>query len=75
MTAAPPPKVEPCRSCQAMIVWAKMPSGKWSPFDAKPERRFILRPGPDGVTQAEAQSTFQVHWATCPNADAHRRPT
>ena len=73
MTALPPPKVEPCRSCQAMIVWAKMPSGKWSPFDSKPERRFILHPGEDGVLRAEAQPTFQSHFATCKDAAAWRR--
>lgn len=68
-----PPRVEQCRSCKAAVVWAKMPSGKWSIFDAKPERRFILRPGPDGVTQAEAQPTFQSHFATCKDAAAWRR--
>lgn len=75
MTALPPPRVEPCRSCQAMIVWAKMPSGKWSPFDAKPERRFLLVTGDDGVLQAQPQPTFQTHFASCPNADQHRRPS
>lgn len=66
------PKVEPCRSCQAPIVWAMMPSGKWNPMDAVPERRFILHPGEDGVLRAEAQPTYQSHYSSCPDASAWR---
>jgi hypothetical protein len=66
------PKVEPCRSCGAPMVWAKTSTGKWAPFDAKPERRFILHPGEDGVLRAEAQPTYQSHYATCPDAKAWR---
>jgi hypothetical protein len=54
-------------------VWAQMPnSGKWAPFDAKPERRFILHVGEDGILRAEAQPTYQSHFATCPAAAAWR---
>ena len=66
------PKVEPCGSCGAPMVWAKMESGKWAPFDAKPERRFILHPGEDGILRAEAQPTYASHYATCPDADKWR---
>jgi len=72
---APMIVVEPCASCKAPIVWAKMPSGKWSPFDSKPERRFLLKAGDDGVFRADAQPTYQSHFSTCPNAAHHRRPT
>jgi hypothetical protein len=66
------PKVEACRSCKAPVVWAHMPSGKWAPFDAKPERRFILHPGEDNILRAEAQPTYQSHYVTCPDAKAWR---
>jgi hypothetical protein len=45
-----------------------MPSGKWNPMDAKPERRFILHPGEDGILRAESQPTYQSHYSTCPDA-------
>jgi hypothetical protein len=62
------PKVEPCRSCKAPVVWAKTVNDKWAPFDAKPERRFILHPGEDGILRAESQPTYQSHYSTCPDA-------
>jgi hypothetical protein len=67
------PKVEPCRSCKSPVVWALMPSGKWNPMDAKPERRFILNPGEDGVLRAESQPTYQSHYSTCPQAAEWRK--
>jgi hypothetical protein len=66
------PKIEPCRSCKAPVVWAKTVNDKWAPLDAKPERRFILHPGEDGVLRAEAQPTYQSHYATCPDAKTWR---
>lgn len=61
------PKVEPCRSCKAPVVWAMTVNHKWAPFDAKPERRFILR-DEDGIMRAESQPTYQSHYSTCPDA-------
>lgn len=67
------PKVENCRSCKAPIVWAKTKNEKWAPFDAKPERRFILHTGDDGILHADAQPTYESHYATCPDAVAWRK--
>jgi hypothetical protein len=67
------PKVEPCRSCKALVVWALMRSGRWNPMDAKAERRFILHPGEDGVLRAESQPTYQSHYSTCPQAAEWRQ--
>ena len=66
------PKVEPCRSCKAPVVWAKTVNDKWAPFDAKPERRFILHPGEDGILRTESQPTYQSHYSTCPQASEWR---
>lgn len=63
-----------CRSCHAEIIWAKTESGKAMPLDAKPEKRFILFPGPDGnEDEAVAVDTYVSHFATCPNANQHRK--
>lgn len=54
-----------CRSCGALIrmVWIK--SGKWHPCDSTPQKVITT----DGVVVAGLRS----HFATCPNADQHRR--
>lgn len=65
--------VSKCRSCGAPIVWVVMrPSGKRMPLDAKPEKRITLDMIDPGV--AEMTDTFVSHFATCPNAAAHRKP-
>lgn len=54
-----------CRSCDADIVWLKTAAGKDMPVDAasaSPE---------DQVFDAKKH---KPHWATCPNADRHRKP-
>lgn len=66
-----------CRSCGAEIVWAKTEHGRTIPLDAKPERRFVLNAGEgisfDSTTIARSVPTFGSHFATCPNADEHRK--
>lgn len=46
-----------CRSCSARIFWVRLPSGKNAPYDSKPYEK-------DGQPVN--------HFATCPNAKAHR---
>jgi hypothetical protein len=60
-----------CKSCGAAIVWAQTESGRRMPLDAEPERRFVLA----GVEPTIARSvpTYVSHFATCPQADEHRR--
>ncbi len=56
-----------CRSCRAMIIWFKTPAGKNMPVDAdtvEPE---------DDVNDLDL-SRHVSHFATCKNADAHRKP-
>ena len=76
-----------CKSCGAPIVWIESPKGKWIPCDEgivpyKKDRR-----GPDSIVRQDGEiircrltfdgepdgSGRMAHWATCPNADQHRK--
>lgn len=74
-----------CKTCQADIVWAKLPSGKRMPVDAAPSpagsillgyptadgsRQASVIPEPDRGGYAELHVS---HFSTCPDADGHRR--
>ena len=48
-----------CKSCPAHIEWWQTNNGKKIPFDPLP---------------ADEEATATPHWATCPNADDHRKP-
>ena len=55
-----------CRSCDAPIVWVKTQAGKNMPVDATSfDREDGLVFNPDKHIS---------HFATCPNADKHRKP-
>jgi hypothetical protein len=56
-----------CRSCRAKIIWFKTASGKNMPVDSD-----TVEPK-DDVNELDTKR-HTVHWATCPNADQHRRP-
>lgn len=77
-----------CRSCGGKILWIRMKSGKAMPVDDKivnyrtdPQGKDrIVTPGGDvvacvaGVKVDEATGFgYTSHFATCPNADSHRR--
>jgi hypothetical protein len=63
-----------CKSCQAPIIWVKTSSGKNMPVDEKPESRFILDGRGEGNTPyATMIKAYVSHFATCPNADKHRK--
>lgn len=70
-----------CSSCGAHILWAITERGKMIPIDAAPRpdgnmilgedgRAYVLIP--DGLFAA-ADERYMVHWATCPNAEKHRK--
>ena len=64
----------PCESCGAPMIWATTNlAGKAIPLDAEPERRFIIEKR-GGKLVAHNVKTYTTHFATCPNADKHRRP-
>lgn len=67
----------PCTSCSAPIVDLPTSKGKLMPLN----RSFFI-PLMDAATFARTPAPMYshvihnafVHWATCPNADQHRRP-
>jgi hypothetical protein len=70
-----------CRSCHAEITWAVTTAGKRMPLDNRPTPDGTVVIDPDGRARVLARADLQFarlrftpHWATCPNADAHRRP-
>lgn len=57
-------RITHCASCHAQIIWFKTDGGKNMPVDA------------DTVEPADEKldlSRHKSHFATCPNADLHRR--
>lgn len=70
-----------CSTCGAAIVWAKtLANGKPAPFDAAPvpDGGFTIEDGvaiPVGLLTGENAPRYVTHFATCPDADKHRRLT
>lgn len=78
-------RLGPCKSCRAAIWWAVTIHDKSTPMDADPSEDgcWVV----DGTTENGAPrvrlsepltdppktSRFKSHWATCPNADQHRK--
>lgn len=76
------PPIEHCRSCDAEIRWVVSRAGRAMPIDAHPNGRgnlvlerhgvrweaHVQKPAPFG------EQVFISHFATCPDADAYRRP-
>lgn len=77
-----------CRSCGAEIIWCRTERGKKMPLDAQPSDNdtlhsglFVLRErddpgGPLAMAAWGLEGTephYVTHFATCPNADQHRR--
>ena len=77
-----------CKSCGAEIIWIKTTSGKSMPCDAKEVvywenkhgKATVVRPSGevvradlDGEEGKESRIGYISHFATCPNANVHRR--
>ena len=60
-----------CKSCGAPIVWVEMVSGKRMPVDAKPAKLVVLDDMPE--PRGSVVDCWTPHWATCPQADQHRK--
>lgn len=76
--------VASCKSCGAPIRWTKTSRGKNMPIDEKPSEGgdFAVLPDTDPPEvewlSSRSKTThpgpfFTSHFATCPNADQHRR--
>lgn len=70
-----------CRSCSAAIAWATTPTGKSMPVDVEPVDggNVVITDGPQGLyavvvgSHEIKQPAYVSHFATCPNAAAHRK--
>lgn len=61
-----------CKSCGAEIVWGTTEAGKNMPFDVECEKGLYVI---DHSGVAHAVPVRKSHFATCPHADQHRKPT
>ncbi len=63
-----------CRTCQQEIVWGMTENNKRVPLDPA-ETRFIAHDGPgdDRHLYVKMVPTHLSHFATCPQADQHRK--
>jgi hypothetical protein len=68
------------------MIWARMPSGALNPLDAEPVVNGNIRidEGEDGQIHGNVMSAleaaayegpkYQSHYASCPDANSHRKP-
>jgi hypothetical protein len=75
---------KPCTSCQAIVLWAKTPTGAKMPVNPEPDPtgNIVLSEGPKPsdwplatvthMSQAPDKPRYKSHFATCPNAKQHR---
>ncbi|MGH9001955.1 MAG: hypothetical protein ACRDYV_02390 [Acidimicrobiia bacterium] len=77
----PQPRQDRCRSCGAPVLWVRMAgTGRWMPLDQDPDPRGTVylaggkgRTLAPGATPATGGPTYRSHFASCPDADHHRR--
>lgn len=76
---AQPGRVTRCRTCAAPIYWCATKRGKLTPLDAEPvpDGEWQIERSPEGLRAVKAGllpgPRYRVHWATCPQANEHRR--
>lgn len=61
-----------CKTCGAEIVWGVTINDKRVPLDP-PEKRFVHIGDTLGAPLVQVQDTWLSHFATCPQADEHRK--
>jgi len=70
-----------CRSCKAPIRWARTAAGRNIPLDAAPVAHGNVELDDQGIATVLAATAawdgvtprYTSHFATCPDADQHRR--
>ena len=71
--------MEKCKSCKAEIEWGVTEAGKRVPLDPPQKRYVSVQHNPthlhrgDGQFHVAIQDTWLSHFATCPQADEHRK--
>lgn len=73
-----------CRSCGQPVRWVQSTLGNWMPLDAQPVAGGNIVLLPDGTAQTlrgdlfetvpPDQPRYQSHFASCANAEHHRKP-
>ena len=63
-------KASTCRSCGAEILWVKTANGKNMPVDYDSEIEYLWN---DGTSVEFDAGLMTSHFATCPEADRHRK--
>jgi hypothetical protein len=76
-------KTSRCSTCSAQVIWARTVHGIPMMVDAQPTERgdLALQPRQSGTPQVwkptpeqrAGRALYRSHFATCPDADAHRR--
>jgi hypothetical protein len=64
--------IRTCSSCGALIVWFKTEAGRPHPVNATSVQAADMNL--DLQTKSHPQGKHISHFATCPNADKHRKP-
>ncbi len=64
-----------CRSCGQSIVWMKTEAGKNIPVDPESLDAEDLEADATGTAPLFDAKRHISHFATCPDADTHRKPT
>ena len=59
-----------CKSCGAPIVWGRTEAGKYMPLDEKEVMYWKL----DNFGRLSTDKGRTSHFATCPQANRHRKP-
>ena len=64
-----------CKSCGAAIVYAVTTSGARMPLDVEPVAggKYAIVDGDHAVYDRALETGYVSHFATCPNANRHRR--
>lgn len=64
-----------CKTCGASIIWVKTTKGKDMPLDARKLSVFVIDPAQsaEGKQLAIQVTGYESHFATCVDADLHRK--
>ena len=64
-----------CSTCSAPVIWARTLKGSRNIFDAEPvdDGEWSIIDGIAIHARRDGMPTYRPHWATCPQADQHRK--
>ena len=65
-----------CSTCRATIIWARTPAGEWMPLNPRPElggNVELVHNVAQVVAPSPEIKRYTSHFATCANANGHRK--